>query len=247
MERTTLLWRVGDCIKHPRRSLGWDATEIEDSQIAPAHNFIPSNGKHDSNVTRGQKRQWLNFGGNRKFMEDQNRQVTELVRSLQGHIQRQTQVAESANQNLERLIASLAELPAVMQAQQLALGKIQIQLDAQPSGQKHVQEVLTQLGGIRDAVKEGSSAFARYSEVTQKSSDTIAAELQKQGQAVTQLAQSSDPMMRAISALRADVGTRGQELAQCVTTLNRKLIQFASAALILALIAAIIGVVAFFR
>jgi chromosome segregation ATPase len=226
--------------------MGWDVTQIDDSQIAQTRGFVPSNGDDHTNVASSPKRQWLTFGGNRKLKENQNRQVTELVQSLQGHVQRQTEVAESANQNLERLIASLAELPAVMQAQQLALGKIQNQLDA-PAGQKHVQEVLAQLGGIRDAVRESSSTFARYSEVAQKSSDTIAAELQKQGQAVTQLAQTSDPMMRAINALRSDVGARGQELAQCVTTLNTKLIQFASAALILALIAAIIGVVAIFR
>ncbi len=247
MERTTLWSRVGDWIKHPRRSLGWDITEIDNSQIANDHSYLPAPANLDSQGGNGHKRSWLPFHGNRKLLEDQNRQVAELVQSMQGHVQRQTQVAESANQNLERLITSLSELPAVMQAQQQALGKIQSQLDAQPSGQKHVQEVLTQLGGIRDAVREGSSAFVRYSEVAQKSSDTIAAELQKQGQAVTQLAQSSDPMMRAISALRADVGARGQELAQCVTTLNTKLIQFASAALILAIIAAIIGVVALFR
>lgn len=245
MERTTLWSRVGDWIKHPKRSLGWDVTDAE-SPMAPSTTY-PSNGDHQSIDGAEQKRHWLTRGGNRKLIEDQNRQVTQLVQSLQGQVQRQTEVAETANQNLERLINSLSVLPAVMQAQQQVLGQIQSRLDGGPNGQKQVQEVLMQLSGIRDAVKESSSAFARYSEVAQKSSDTVAAELQKQSQAVSQLAQSSDPMMRAISALRADVGARGEELAQCVTTLNTKLVQFASAALILALIAAIIGVVAFFR
>ena len=247
MERTTLWSRVGGWIKHPRRSLGWDVTEIDDSQIAHDHSFLPAQGNLDSESGNGHKRPWLGFRGNRRLLEDQSRQVTELVQSLQGHVLRQTQVAESANANLERLIFSLSALPTVLQEQQRALSAIQNQLDAQPSGQKQVQEVLAQLGGIRDAVKESSSAFARYSEVAEKSSDLVASELQKQGQAVAQLAQASDPMLRAISALRADVGSRGQELAQCVTTLNTKLIQFAGAALILALIAAIIGIVAFFR
>lgn len=246
MERTTLWSRVGDWIKHPRRSLGWDVTEIDDSQIATPHGYNPANGDHDPDSS-GHKRNWLALGGNRKLMEDQNRQVTELVQSLQGHVQRQTEVAETANQNLERLIASLSALPAVMQAQQQALGKIQNQLENQPSGQKQVQEVLTQLGGIRDAVRDSSGAFTRYSEVAQKSNETLSAELNKQSQAVAQLAQSADPMMRAVSALRADVTARGEELSQCVTSLNTKLVQFASAALILALIAAIIGIVAFFR
>lgn len=245
MERTTLWSRVGDWIKHPKRSLGWDINDLE-SPMTPASTY-PSNGDHQSVDGAEHKRHWLARGGSRKLIEDQNRQVTQLVQSLQGQVQRQTEVAETANQNLERLINSLSVLPAVMQSQQQALGQIQSRLDAGPNGQKQVQEVLMQLSGIRDAVKENSSVFARYSEVAQKSSDSVAAELQKQSQAVSQLAQSSDPMMRAISALRADVGARGEELAQCVTTLNTKLIQFASAALILALIAAIIGVVAFFR
>jgi DNA repair ATPase RecN len=247
MERTTLWSRVGDWIKHPRRSMGWDVTEIDDSQIGPPQTYTASNGDHDPSEPAAHKRHWLTLGGNRRLIEDQNRQVSDLVQSLQGHVQRQTEVAETANQNLERLIASLSALPAVMQAQQQALGRIQTQLEAQPSGQKQVQEVLTQLGGIRDAVKESSSAFARYSEVAQKSSETVSAELTKQGQAVAQLAQSADPMMRAVSALRADVSSRAEELSNCVTTLNTKLVQFASAALILALIAAIIGIVAFFR
>jgi DNA repair exonuclease SbcCD ATPase subunit len=180
-------------------------------------------------------------------MEDQNRQVTELVQSLQGHVQRQTEVAESANQNLERLIESLSALPAVIQAHQQALSAIQIQLEAESTAQKNAQEVLAQLGGIRDAVTKGSSAFALYSETAQKSTEAVAAELQKQSQAVNQLAQTSDPMLRAVSALRAEVGSHGQELTQCVATLNKRIVQFACAALILGLAAAIIGAVSFFR
>lgn len=246
MEKSTLWSRVGDWIKHPRRSLGWDVSEIDESQIA-LHDYQRTNGDHVVEEVGGHKRSWLTFGGNRKLIEEQNRQVTELVQSLQGHVQRQTEVAQTANQNLERLIDSLSALPAVIGAQQQALNRIQTQLENQQSNQKQVQEVLTQLGGIRDAVRESAGAFARYSEVAQKSGDAVVAEVQKQSQAVAQLAQSSDPMMRALSALRSDVGARGEELAKCVTTLNTKLVQFATAAVMLALLAAIIGVVAMFR
>ena len=247
MERTTLWSRVGDWIKHPRRSLGGDATEIDGAQIGQEPSYLSAHGNHDSESGNGHKRHWLAFRGNRRLLEDQTRQVSELVQSLQGHFVRQTQAAESANANLERLISSLSTLPEVVQAQQKALSAIQGQLDAQSAGQKHVQEVLTQLGGIREAVKESSSAFARYSEVAQKTSDVVASEMQKQGQAVAQLAQSADPMMRAISAVRADVGSRGEELVQCVTAMNTRLFQFAVAALILALIATIIVIAAYFR
>lgn len=245
MERSKLWSRVGDWIRHPRRSLGWDVTEISETQIAQPYRAVEGD---DAPADNGHnRRQWLSFGGSRKAMEEQSRQVTELVQSLQLHAQRQTDAAETANANLERLIATLSAIPNVLQSQQRALQEIHAKLDHQAGGQKQVQEVLNQLGGIRDAVRESSVAFLRYTEATQKSSDAVASELQKQGQAVAQIAQSADPMMRAISALRSDVGSRGEELAQCVTTLNTKLMQFASAALILALIAAIIGVVAFFR
>lgn len=244
MERTTLWSRVGDWIRHPRKSLGWDVTEIDHSQVAADSGF-ESNGATDA-TEMSARRHWPGLG-NRKLIEEQSKQVTELVQALQGHVQRQTEVAETANHNLERLIDSLSTLPAVLQAQQQQINRIQSQVDMQPAAQKQVQEVLMQLTGIRDAVKDSSSAFARYSEVAQRTSETVTMELQKQGQAVSQLAQSTDPMMRAISSLRADVGARGEELTQCVTTLNTKLVQFASAALVLALIAAIIAIVAFFR
>lgn len=246
MEKSTLWSRVGDWIKHPRRSLGWDVTEIDESQIA-LHDYQPTNGDHAGDEPGGQKRSWLALGGSRKMLEEQNRQVTELVQSLQSHVERQTEVAQTANQNLERLIESLSALPAVIQSQQQALQRIQTQLENQPANQKHVQEVLAQLGGIRDAVRESGNTFARYSEVAQKNGEAVVAEVQKQSQAVAQLAQSSDPMMRALSALRSDVGARGEELAHCVSTLNTKFVQFAIAALVLALLAAIIGVVALTR
>ncbi len=250
MERSTLWTRMGDWIKHPRRSLGLDDTLLNDSDDAPVTTFpskFSTNGNHDSSESSGPKRQWPLFGGNRKLMEDQHRQVSELVQSLQTHVQRQTEVTQTANHNLERLIDSLSAIPSVIQAQQQALTRIQNQLESQPNSQKQVQEVLTQLGGIRDAVKESSTVFNRYSETSMKSQDSVVAELQKQSQAVTQLAQATDPVMHALTVLRSDVGARGEELAKCVTILNTKLVQFACAALILALIATIIGIVAFFR
>jgi chromosome segregation ATPase len=172
--------------------------------------------------------------------------MSELVQALQGHVQRQTQVAETANQNLERLIESLATLPAVLQAQQQQIARMQGQLDSQPSAQK-VQELLTQVSGIRDAVRESSASLARHTETAQRTGEALAAELRQQGQSVAQIAQSTDPMMRAISALRSDVGARGEELAQCVTSLNSKLVQFAATALVLALIAAIAALAALLR
>lgn len=244
MERTTLWSRVGDWIRNPRKSLGWEVTET-DIESENLQSGFPSNGANSSKDF-SPRRSWTGFG-KRGLIEEQTRQVSELVNALQGHVQRQTQVAESANQNLERLIQSLATLPVVLQAQQQQLNELQNRLDSQPAVQKQVQEILTRLGSIRDAVAESSASFSRYSEGAQRTGEAVAAELQKQGQAVAQLAQSADPMLRAISSLRTDVSARGEELSQYVSTLNKKLVQFASAALVLALVAAIIGIVAFFR
>lgn len=247
MERMTFWSRVGDWIKNPRRSMGFDFDDPKSTSPAPSENFLSGNGLGHSDSGDGQKKPWLGFGSHRRTMEDQSRQLADLLKAIQAQAQRQTQVAESAGANLDRLAASLAPLPTIIQDQKEELAALRKQLDALPGGQKHVQEILTHLSGIRETVRDGAATLARHSELAQKSNETMATELQRQSQAVTQLAQSSDPMMRAISALRADVGSKGQELAQCIADLNRKLTQFAITALILAALAAIIGVAAFFR
>lgn len=247
MERMTFWSRVGDWFKNPRRSMGWELSNRDPAQPAQVEPYVVGNGKGHPETGYGQKRPWLGFGGHRRTLEDQSRQLADLLRSIQGHAQRQTQVAESAGANLERVVASLATLPAIVQSQHEEMAALRKQLELLPGSQKHIQEILGQLSGIRESAREGTATLARISESSQKSNETIASELQRQNQAVTQLVQTADPMMRAVTALRADVGSRGQELGQCIADLNRKLTQFAITAVILAVVAAIIGVAAFFR
>ena len=243
MDRTTLWSRVGDWIRHPRR---WNNSNGDQAQVEERLSY-PVAGEADSGTGNGHRRTWLGFRSHRRQFEEQSRQVSELVRGLQSQAERQTRVAESANANLERLITSLAVLPGALQSQQEALLALQRQVSSQAVNLKHVQEVLDHLEDIGAAVKQNSAALAEYSEAAQKSSESVVSELQRQGQSVAQIAQSSVPLARAVTDMRVNMDARGEELAQSVASLNKRLTQFASAALILAMVAAIIGVVAFFR
>lgn len=248
MERMTFWSRVGDWIKNPRRSMGWDLSDRDSSHFAQVQSDVFHEGNGNSAETgNGERRPWLGFGGSRRHFEEQSRQLADLIKAVQAQSQRQTQATEAAVAGIDRLAAGLSTMPVLMKAQQEEIAALRKQLDQLPGGQKHVQDILSHLAGIRESVRDGSAALARHTELALKSSETIATELQRQNLAVTQLSQSTDPMMRAILALRADVGTKGDELAQCVATLNKKLLQFAVAALILAGVAAIIGIVALIR
>ena len=247
MEKSTLWTRVNGWIKHPRRSMGWNSIETGVPPVEKVDSYSLSGDNVHASPGNGHRRTWLSFGSNRRNSEEQSRQISELVRALQTQAERQTKVAENANANLERLIGSLAVIPTVMQTQQEALIAIQRRLEMQSTSQKQLEEVVDHLGDISEAVRESSVAFAAYSEVARQSGERVTSELQQQGQAVAQLAQSVTPMARAVNDLRFDIGSRGEDLTQCVSQLNRKLVQFASATLILALIAAIIGVVALLR
>ncbi|MEK7710609.1 MAG: hypothetical protein AAB341_01835 [Planctomycetota bacterium] len=250
VEKTTLWSRVGDWVRNPRRTLGWDSASLSDAAQVRHRDDHSSNGRERADADGADSVPWYRYGGLRSRVLEialETRRVAELLESQRVQLERQTEDTRLANRAIDRLATSLSTVPDVLRTQADLLASVQRRLDADAAGIKQIQEGLSQLAGSKDALNEATASLARFAEASQTTGEMLGAGLERVRQSVGLLGDSSTAALRSLDALRYDLHERGDDWNASLAGLNRRLTWFASSALALALIALLTGVIALLR
>ena len=180
-------------------------------------------------------------------LEKEYGRVVGLIESVQTHMERQGERSEVMAGALTRLAESLDHLPDASTSQLGMLSKISEQLDVDAACAIRIEEGLSQLPSLADAQREAMVAVARQVETSRESTERVADSLDVCQQSMAQLGDATMATERAATQLYRDTSARDERLASILQEQTRRLTLFAYAALTLAVVAVVVGVVALTR
>lgn len=180
-------------------------------------------------------------------LEKEYGRVVGLIESVQTHMERQGERSEVMAGALTRLAESLGHLPDASTSQLGMLSKISEQLDVDAACAIRIEEGLSQLPSLADAQREAMVAVARQVETSRESTERVADALDVCQQSMAQLGDATMATERAATQLYRDTSARDEKLASILQEQTRRLTLFAYAALTLAVVAVVVGVVALTR
>jgi archaellum component FlaC len=180
-------------------------------------------------------------------LEEEYARIIRLVESIQTHLDRQGERAESIARSLDRLAESLGHLPEASKNQLGLLSAIREQMDLDGACAKRVEESLSQLPQLADAQRETMVTIGRQMDSSRQSNERVATTLEGFQQAVTLLGEATSVSARALQELRSEASTRDDRMTAALEVQTKRLTLFAFAAIALMVVAAVAGVLGLFE
>lgn len=177
-------------------------------------------------------------------LEDGYARVTNLVESIQAHMETQDQHRAETAQALTSLAASLQQLPGAAQAQTEALQRVEAQLEGQAVRGRKLEENLTQWPRLADAQRETLAAVGHELELNREAGSETRATLEGLGEAVQALGSATELTTATMSRLQTEAAEREQQLAQVLQERTSRLTWFVAGVTALAAVAIVIAVAA---
>jgi len=173
--------------------------------------------------------------------------VVRLIESVQVHLEQQGERGDLMARSLSRLAESLQHIPDASKTQLEALISIGQRLEADGASVRRVEENLSQLPRIADAQRETMVSIGRQLDLSRQTTEKVATTMDGFQEAVTQLGDATTASSKALQELRWDATAREERMAAILQEQTRRLTIFAIAAVGLAILAAVIGVIALIR
>jgi uncharacterized phage infection (PIP) family protein YhgE len=173
--------------------------------------------------------------------------LTDLVQSIQEHLQAQVQGSDVLVGSLDRLADGLERLPELAKAEAGALEKIAADVAAATSGVKRLELVLSQWPQLVDAQREAFVMLTRELERTRQTHDKMIASLEGLQQATGRSTATMDQTATALRELRAESTRREEKLDRTATELSSRLFWCAGVGVGVAALAVILAMIALFR
>jgi hypothetical protein len=186
-------------------------------------------------------------GSTMERIGEDHARVVQLVESVQVHLEQQGERAELMARSLARLAESLQHLPDASKTQLEAMMSIGQRLEADGASVRRVEENLSQLPRIADAQRETMVSIGRQLDLSRQTTEKVATTMDGFQEAVTQLGDATTASSKALQEIRWDATAREERMAAILQEQTRRLTIFAIAAVGLAILAAIIGVIALIR
>lgn len=181
-----------------------------------------------------------------RLQEDYNK-VLGLVESIQRHLEVQEQRSASIAQSLERLAASLAHLPESSAAHRDILGSIGNEVESQTVVLQRLEDGLSQLPNLADAQRETMAVIGRQLDSTRQTGDRVIATLDGFQHAVSKLGDATTASTTVFREVHADASAREERMVAMLQEQTRRFTVFAMAAICVAVLAGVCGLVALLR
>jgi len=177
-------------------------------------------------------------------LEDGYARVTNLVESIQTHMETQDQHCAEMAQGLAALAGSLQQLPGATQAQIEALQRVEAQLEGQALRGRKLEENLAQWPRVADAQRETLAAVGRELELNREAGSETRATLEGLEEAVQALSSATELSTATMRRLQDDAAEREQQLAQVLQERTTRLTWFVAGVTALAAVALVIALAA---
>ncbi|UCE59709.1 MAG: hypothetical protein JSU63_19985 [Phycisphaerales bacterium] len=180
-------------------------------------------------------------------MEEAYTRIIDLVASIREHLELQDRRAEHMAPTLDRLAQGLADIPEAAKAQVDLLSKMSGLLEGDIESAKRIEAALSQLPHIADAQRETMVSMGRQLDVLREASDSETTTLDELRKGFSELAEAANASTSTLRQIHVDKASQEKELAQLLQEQARRLTVFAGVAVVLAFLAALIGLVALLR
>lgn len=219
MQTMNFFSRVGAWFKSGRagKNDDVDLADVDDDGL-----LQPTPGSDDKStvgtlLSRGQERtQSL------QRLEDGYQRLSELVESIQQHLQNQDRRTRQIAEALATLADPITQLPENMRKQHEQLHAIAEQLEAANARSAMIESSITELPKIADAQRETLVTVRDEIAATRKTQDRVADCMDGFRDVVGSLTRASDASVATLQDLRAAAAAADDRLADLLSEQNRK-------------------------
>ena len=248
MGKTSLWSRVGDWLKSSNRPAeqhddGQTDAPVQADSFPESDSPVVNEGRPPA-VRRGLIRR---EPSSRERLEEGFAKVVDLVESIQEHFKIQDERGRRVVQSLDRMAESLTRVPEASKRQAELLTEIRAQLEAEGAGTKRLEETLAELPHIADAQRESMVSIGRQLDMMRGVSERSADAFSELQGSVAQLGEATTASTTALKHMHVDSAAREDRMVELLEGQTKKLTLFAAAAITLATVAAVVGVVALLR
>jgi uncharacterized phage infection (PIP) family protein YhgE len=176
-----------------------------------------------------------------------NRQLTDLVDSIQENLKAQVQGADVLVGSLDRLADGLERLPQLAKSEAGTLEKIAADVAAATGGFKRLEVVLAQWPQLIDAHRESNVTLTHELERTRQSHDRLVATLETLQRALAARDTTMEQAMTLLREMRADACRREERLNQLAAHLSQRFLWSAAAMAGVLSLGLVLALIALFR
>ena len=180
-------------------------------------------------------------------LEEQQARAAELMEAIRDHLASQNEQSKQIGVSLEELAKHVALLSDASGSQLDQFHRINEEVTVGGACAKRIEQSLSQLPQIADAQRETMVSIGRQLDVLRDTSSGVAKTLEGFGEAVSRLSEAGGASAEVLKSLRTDSAARGERIAALIEEQTKRLTVFASVAIAVAAIAAVLGLVALFR
>ena len=149
--------------------------------------------------------------------------------------------------SLDQMSVSLSHSPEDSQKGLELLTNISESAAAGAVCAKRAEEGMMQLPQLADAQREAMVSMDRHLDVSQQTTERLTGTMTEVRQALTSLGEATEASTKGLSDMRCDAAARDERVAGLLQKQTMRLTMFAWSVLVLALVAAAVGLVALLR
>lgn len=180
-------------------------------------------------------------------IEQEYNRVVGLVESIQEHMGQNARSTDRMSQSIDRLAARLEHLPETSRSQLDVLESLREEVAAEAQRAIHVEQAVSQLPQLADAQREAMVSISRRMEESKDTDEQLTQTLSGVRQSVEQVGQATQTSANALSMMRSEESQRQDQIAKLLQQQTDRITWMASAAMGMAAIAAIFGLIALFK
>ncbi len=240
MERTTLWSRFGGWLRDPAGKGG------RGESIGAQHPQGQSTGA-DVDPAPGTAVLAKREPTDRERLDTTLTKVADLIESIQHHLTSQDERTQRITDSLQSIATSLADLPQTTQKQTEALDAIRQHLETDIAMHRRTEDALSEMPRIADAQRETMVSIGRHIDAVRQTQDDSAAAVGEVRGSVDRLESRATDNLTAIKQMHIDGAARDDRLTLIVQEQTKRLTWFAAAAIAVAAVAAVMGIIALGR
>lgn len=243
--------RFGGWFK-PTKADAYDESIVSDSSVStsenfdddPSHQLIPSSTDPSAAATRS--RLSRSSTGQERIEQEYNR-VVGLVESIQEHMGHNAERFEMMCQSIDRLTDNLKHLPETSLSQLEVLESLREGVAAEAQRSIKVEQAVSQLPQLADAQRETMVSINRRMEESKETNEILTETLSGVRQSVEQVGQATENSANTISKMRSHDAEHQEKIVTLLQQQTNRITWMASAAIALAVIAVILGLLSLYK
>lgn len=180
----------------------------------------------------------------RERLDEAYSRILDLIASIRNHLELQDQRAERMAPTVDRLATGLANIPEAARTQVELLSGITKHLENDADRAKRIEGLLSQLPHLADAQRETMVSVARQLDLAMEISGRQTGVLEECQGALSHLGDLATESTAALGKLYAESTEKEERLVRLITVQTSRLTLFCGAAIAVAAVAVVLGLLA---